>query len=121
MWLIIDGETGLIGRFDRDYFLSNAFLEQVFMKPWFHLNVYLWGIVLCLSYIRYVRERSGMVPAEVASNSLTSRAYAFIKSNITVRYPMYAVGILLTSLPFFGQHGYLATVGTENPTWSVGT
>ena len=121
MWLIIDNQTGLIGRFDREYFLNNAFLEQIFMKPWFQLNVYLWGVVLCLSYIRYVRERSGLVPAEVASNSLTSRAFAFIKSNATVRYPMYVVGLVLTLLPFFGQHGYLATVGTDSPTWSVGT
>jgi hypothetical protein len=27
MWLILDKETGLIGRFDREYFLNNAFLE----------------------------------------------------------------------------------------------
>ena len=81
MWLIIDKETGLIGRFDREYFLNNAFLEQIFMKPWFQLNVYLLGVILCISYIRYTRERSGLVPAEVANNSLTSRAFAFIKGN----------------------------------------
>lgn len=27
MWLILDKDTGLIGRFDREYFLNNAFLE----------------------------------------------------------------------------------------------
>jgi hypothetical protein len=91
------------------------------MKPWFQLNVYLLGVVLCIAYIRYVRERSGLVPAEVASNSLPSRAFAFVKGNASVRYPLYLVGLVLTLLPFFGQHGYLSTVGTETPTWSPST
>jgi hypothetical protein len=35
IWYIMDQETGLIGRFDNGFYLNNAFLEQVFMKPWF--------------------------------------------------------------------------------------
>jgi len=91
------------------------------MKPWFQLNVYLLGVVLCIAYIRYVRERSGLVPAEVASNSLPSRAFAFIKGNASIRYPLYLVGLVLILLPFFGQHGYLATNCTSTPTWSPST
>ncbi len=34
---------------------------------------------------------------------------------------MYAFGLLLILLPFFGQHGYLSTVGTDTPTWSNST
>lgn len=83
------------------------------MKPWFHLNVYLLGVFISISYISYARERSGLVPAEVANNSLTSRGFAFIKSNATVRYPLYVVALLLTLLPYFGQHGYLATNGRD--------
>ncbi len=113
IYLISEKQTGLIGRFDRDYFFSNAFLEEIFMKPWYQLNVYVWGVVLCISYIRYVRERSGLVPPEIATNSLTSRAFTFIRSNLTVRYPLYGLGLVLTLLPFFGQHGYLATNGID--------
>ena len=91
------------------------------MKQLFQLNVYFLEVVLYIAYIRYVRERSGLVPAEVASNSLPSCAFAFIKGNASIRDPLYLVGLVLILLPFFGQHGYLASNGTSTPTWSPST
>ena len=106
--LINGGDFGIFLTFDNDgTHFNTQFLNELFMKPYFHFSAYLWGVILCLAYVRYAREKSGLIPADVANNSLSSRAFAFFKSNHLARYVLYAVAFTITSLTYFSLHGYL--------------
>ena len=77
--LIKKGDFGIFLTFDQGTHFNTKFLSELFMKPYFQFTSYLWGVVLCFAYIRYAREKSGLIPADVANNSLTSRGMAFIR------------------------------------------
>jgi hypothetical protein len=116
--LINGGDFGIFLTFDNDgTHFNTQFLNELFMKPYFHFGAYLWGVVLCLAYVRYAREKSGLIPADVANNSLSSRAFTFIRSNHVARYVLYVFAFTLTSLTFFSLHAYLV----DNSAWSKST
>lgn len=54
--LIYVGDFGIFLTFDNDGTRFNTqFLNEMFMKPFFHFTTYLWGVCLCLAYVRYAR------------------------------------------------------------------
>jgi hypothetical protein len=59
VFLIHDLDTGIFLRFDGDHFFNTEFLAKLFMQPYFQFTSYLWGVMLCFSYIRYIQERAG--------------------------------------------------------------
>jgi hypothetical protein len=114
--LINGGDFGIFLTFDNDTHFNTQFLSELFMKPYFHFPCYLWGVILCYAFIRYAREKTGLIPAEVANNSLTSRLFAFIRANYKVRYPLYLIGLTLTSVTYFTQQIYTK----DNSAWGKG-
>lgn len=73
------------------------YLNMVYMKPYFHLNTYIFGVVLALVYLRYLlelrednRENSQMIEV-----SLSSRLFVFVSENTKIRYACYTIGLLM--------------------------
>jgi hypothetical protein len=78
--LIKKSDFGIFLTFDNDgTHFNTQFLSELFMKPYFQFTSYLWGVVLCFAFLRYAREKSGLIPADVANNSLSSRLMIFIR------------------------------------------
>lgn len=115
--LINGGDFGIFLTFDNDTHFNTQFLSELFMKPYFHFPCYLWGVILCYTFVRFAREKTGLIPSEVANNSLTSRLFAFIRANYKVRYPLYLFGLTLTSVTYFSLYGYIK----DNNAWGKGT
>ena len=111
--LIVSMDTGIFLKFDDNLYLNNDFYALIFMRPYFHFNSYLWGVILCIAFLRYVQEK---VNPNSERNSLSSRIFTFIRANGKIRYPMYLVGLLFTLWPLLGLHGYLA----DNSSWNHG-
>ena len=106
--------TGIFLRFDNDFYFNTEFYAQVFMRPYFHFNVYLWGVVLSLAFQRYAKERAGA--ADLTRSSIFCRFFEFLRQNGSSRYPMYVISMAIMVLCVFGIHGYIA----DNSSWSTG-
>ena len=115
--LINKGDFGIFLTFDQEIYFNTQFLSELFMKPYFHFASYLWGVVLCFAYVRYAREKSGLIPADVANNSMSSRIMTFIRQNHMARYIIYLVALGITSAAYFGNRGYII----DNKAWSKTT
>lgn len=70
-------------------------------------------MILCMSYLRYIQEKSNPT-FDFSKASIFSRFFVFIKSNGTARYPLYLVGMALNMTILFGLRGYIA----DNSSWS---
>ena len=66
------------------------------MKPYFWINTYVFGIVLCLVYMRYsVEIREGDNSDSIIEISRSSRLMAAFKSNNVLRYAGYLLGMAM--------------------------
>lgn len=75
---------------------------MVFMKPWFHLNTYIFGIILALMYMRHLIElrENNREDAENIEINYSSRLFIFVNSNTKVRYGCYVLGMLMLGAAF---------------------
>ena len=38
--------------------MNEEFLAKIYMRPWFHFNSFLLGMVICIAYKKYLTERN---------------------------------------------------------------
>jgi hypothetical protein len=113
-YLISHYNPGIFLTFDEGLYFSYGFLEELFMKPYFHFNSYLWGVMLSLAFLRYTQEKSTNVGLE--EQSMTTKVFTKLRESAGMRYVLY-VGVLITHvLIVFGLHGYIK----DNGSWSTG-
>jgi hypothetical protein len=76
--------------------VSFNYLNDVYMKPYFWINTYVFGIVLCLVYNRYSIElREDDNSDSVVEISRSSRLMVAFKSNNVLRYAGYLLGMVM--------------------------
>lgn len=102
--------TGIFLTFDDGVYLNFEFLSQIFMKPYFHMVSYLWGMILSLIYMSYVKDRV----YNPQSPSFTTRILLAIRDNAILRYSLYFVAFSIMTLVVFGLHPYIK----DNTVWS---
>jgi len=104
----------LVGQFSLVYFTNvgatmvrnDEFFAKVFMNPLFHLSSFLFGMIMCLVYLRFRKERGY---ASALRNSFSSRMMEMIRHNQAPRYLMYLVALsciisaVLWQTPFIGE------------------
>jgi peptidoglycan/LPS O-acetylase OafA/YrhL len=57
-FLVAEGGTGIFLTFDEGGRFDTSFYAKFFMRPYFHFTSYLWGVVLCMTFLRYIGERT---------------------------------------------------------------
>ena len=57
---------------------NDQYYAEIFMRPGFHFNEYLLGVIMSLVYMRFVKERA---LSDQVENSRTSRLINFIQCN----------------------------------------
>jgi len=70
---------------------NDEYFAKVFMNPAFHFSSFLYGMVMCLVYLRFKKER-GFEAA--LRNSFSSRLMEMIRHNQAPRYLVYMIGLL---------------------------
>ena len=74
--------------------VSVAFYSEVYMQFYFHYSSYLLGMIIALVFARYRIEKKEY--AKGGENTRVMRFVAFYKENISLRYPGYTLGLILT-------------------------
>ena len=105
--------TGIFLTFDNGVYLNFDFLSQLFMKPYFHFGVYLWGVMLCLAYLTFVKDQAY---GNSQSTAFSTGLLQAIKNNGLYRYPLYVIWFGVMTLIVFGLHPYLKDNGAWSPT-----
>ncbi len=85
---------------------NDKFYAEIFMKPWYHFNSYLLGIVMCIIFKTFLKENVSDASSLEIRNSNSSRMLVAIKSNICIRYPLYILGLGLIIATFIGCRPY---------------
>ena len=83
-------------------YVNFDYLNMVYMKPWFHLNTYIFGIILALVYMRHLTElrENNREDAENIEINYSSRLFVFVNSNNKIRYGGYILGMLMLGAAF---------------------
>ena len=111
--LLARSTSGIFLTFTDDYYFSYDFLNNSFMTPWFHVNSYMWGAVLCLAFLRYTRDVSNNVNKD--EQAISTRFFTQLRNSGKTRYALYFVSFVSNLLIVFGLHGYIA-----NNSWGPG-
>ena len=93
--------------------LSFDYMNNVYMKPYFHLNTYLIGIVFALIYMRHVIDlrENNRDDTENIEISITSRAFVLFNQNPKVRYGGYLLGLIMIT----GAYAWLYPFYSNGP------
>jgi len=85
------------------------------MKPYFWINMYTTGIILCLVFMRYAKEaQSNQDNAEVIEISRSTRFMIAIEMNTKLRYAGYLISIGLAVFAFAWTYPYFSDSANQS-------